>query len=883
MSLGAANAQNAAISSSYIEAQPLRQALSEFAKQTGLQLIYASDDAEGHIARQVANGLTPAEALEQMLDGTGLAYEFVNNRTVRIYSPPAFQKISTTDRAGFTRVAAENFSSDVPSQSSATEAKGATLEEIIVTSRKTEENLQEVPLAITALSSAALENAGVRSIAGVVALTPGLSVNGDSQERGMQPSIRGLSFAGGAGQEGNVAVMLDGIYIANAGAMSLGLMDFERVEIVKGPQSALYGHNAFAGAINYVSKAPPDKLEGKVEVRAGDYDTFSSTASVGGPLVEGLLAARVAVGYDEAGGFFKDPVNGKELGGHEKKNASFSARLTPNDWSTYDLGLYYGDDIFGRRMRANFDYNCAPEDGEFTYYCGELPSTESVLPLVAPNYEPSDAAGNGREVKHARLKATYDLDAVKVDVIFGMFDVKSFNYSEYHGVRDGVPFGLVGGGTVNLPGFFGNKFNNKDYSGEIRVSSHENQPLRWATGVYFYDKDQEVLTNIAYDSDPIPAGREVICPGGYACNWLTPGGRTDGFGGRTLGTTTQTSVFGSLAYDVTDALTVSAEARYTYEEKTSNVITNAIRPGDDADGPDGQEGDWDFVNPRFTANYKLTDDHMLYASAAKGTKAGGFNSSATLADEITYGPENNWTYEIGAKNTLLDGRMRLNVAAFYVDWTELQIDVDSKDLTNPGGVTQNFGSVTAMGGEIEVAAQLFQGVLLNAGVAYTNPEFNDDAYDYGGVDLCLLLPATCGTRVITDAPSPIGPVSAVRLDGLIRPQVSEWQYTLGLDVRQPLLDTWDWFANVNYKYESKQFTEVNNETWVPARHNVGLQLGVENDHLRVTFWAQNLTDDLTPYSTGGGQGLTRWNDFSSVPAMDVSSGRRVGATVNYSF
>lgn len=886
MSLGVANAQNSATSSIYIEAQPLGQALSAFAKQTGLQLIYVSGDAEGRIGRQVAEGLAPAEALGQMLEGTGLEYEFINDRTVRIYSRPAIQKISSTAGAGVTRVAAENLSTAARLQSSATGEEGAKLEEVVVTSRKAAENLQEVPLAITALSSATLENAGVRNIAGIVALTPGLSVLGDSQERGMQPSIRGLSFSGEAGQEGNVAVMLDGIYIANPGAMSLGLMDFERVEIVKGPQSALYGHNAFAGAINYVSKAPPDELETKVEVRAGDYDTFSSTVSVGGPLIEGLLAARAAVAYDEAGGYFKDPLNGKELGGHRKKNASFFARLTPNDWSTYDLGLYYGDDTFGRPLRANFEFNCAPDDdGAFTYYCRELPSTESVLPLVAPNYEPPDAAGNGREIKHARLKGTYDLDSAKIEVNFGMFDVKSHNYSEYNGTRDGLPFELVGepAGTVNLLGFFGNQFNNQDYAGEIRVASHDTQRLRWATGLYYYENDQEVLTNIAYNSDPIPPGREIVCPGGYACNWLTPGGRSDGFGGLTYGSIRQASAFGSLAYDATEALVLSAEVRYTYEEKDSNVISNAISPGDDPDGPNGQEGDWDFVNPRFTANYKLTDDHLLYTSAAKGTKAGGFNARATLPQETTYGPENNWTYEIGSKNTLLDGRVRLNAAVFYVDWTDLQVSVNSQDPTNVGGVTQNFGSVTATGAEIEVAAQLFQGVLMNAGVAYTNPEFNDDAYDFGNMDLCALLPDTCGRRVIADAPSPAGPAPAVRLDGLLRPEVSEWQYTFGVDVRQPLVNVWDWFVNVNYKYDSKQFTEVLNESWTPGRHTLNLQLGVESEAWRLTFWAQNLSDDLTPYAASGGQGLTRWNDFSSVPKMDVASGRRLGATVNYSF
>lgn len=889
-----ADPANAAIrKTTSIGAQGLAPALQLFAKERDMQVVYRSELVIDRQTPGASGDLTVEETLTQLLNGTGLTFQYLEDKGVTIVPvsrsegtsgapAPAAQptRLAQADQSGG---GTQTSGDGEPSKAS----PGAlSLEEVVVTARKEEESLQAVPLAITAISADMLEKANVRSIAGIVALTPGLSLQGDGLERGLAPNIRGLSFSGDTGQEGNVAVMLDGIYIANPGAMSLSTMVFERVEVVKGPQSALYGHNAFAGAINYVSKAPPDELEAKVEARAGNYDAKGGMATLGGPIVDGLLSARAAISFDEAGGTYKDPVNGKELGGWEKKGANFLARLTPNDWSAYDFGLYYGDDDFGRPIRGNIAFNCAEDGGEFTYVCGELPSGESVLPLVAPTFEPENASGNSRKVKHARLKATYDLEQAKVEVIAGMFDVESYSFSELFGERDGLEYDLVGepAGTVTIPGFFGSEFNNKDYSGEIRVSSNQDQRLRWSTGVYYYRNEQDVFAHIAFNSDPIPPGRSIVCPAGYACQWLSPGASKDNVvPTHTFGVTKQASAFVGLSFDVTDRLDISGEARYTKEEKFNDVLSNAVRPTEDPDGPNGQSAEWSFWNPRFTANFELTPEHFLYASAAKGTKAGGFNPRATLADELAYGPEENWTYEIGSKNTLWDGRLRLNVALFSVSWSDLQISVPSADTANVGDVTRNYGSVTARGGEIEIAAQLFDGVVLHSGVAYTNPEFDSGTYDFGSVDLCLLLPDSCGTRVVNDAPSPAGPVTAVNLDGLLRPEISEWQYTLGLDITRPLRDTWGWFVSANYKYESKQFSEIVNETWIAPRHLLGMQIGVENDNWRVSLWGQNLTDDLTPYSSNGGGAITRYNDFSSVPRIEIPDRRRYGATVSYTF
>jgi iron complex outermembrane receptor protein len=762
------------------------------------------------------------------------------------------------------------------------------LEEIVVTARKSSENLQQVPLAITALTADTLAKGNTKEIRDIATLTPGLSIGGNGSESGEQPSIRGLSFTGDASSEGNVAVMLDGIYIANPGALSMGMMDIARVEVVKGPQSAAYGHSAFGGAINYVPVTPPKEFGGSAQVGGATYGSYNAKISLGGPVLSDIITAKGGFSYDKEGGTYTDAVNGKSIGGYEKKDADLLVRIQPKDWMTYDIGFYYGDDNFGLPMQVAFPNNCAPNatTGVFSQYCGALPSGSTLKSLmVAPTLAPSQVTGNDREVRHVRIKATYDLPLAKVELSGGYFDVKDNFYTELFGVRDGLSFPLAGtpAGNVNVPIFSGGALNNTDYSGELRISSKEGGKLHWAAGAYYYSTDQLNRTDFALDGELIPAGRTISCLAAvsFACGLITPNGAPASNPGLAIVHNHQTSAFASVAYDFTSKLSLSAEARYTDEHKFANTLSVITAPGTDPDGPNGQSADFKYWDPRFTADYKLTTDNLLYASAAKGTKSGGFNTRAINADELAYNPENNWTYEIGSKNTFFNRRLRVNLAAFYSNWTDLQILVPSENLNTIGSVTKNYGSMKAMGGELEVAARLATGVNFSTGVAYTDPRFGNDTYDFANVALCRLIPS-CAPNVVT-ANSPRGPLAAVKLGGTLREYVSQWQYTAGLDVDRPLVGVWSWFASGNYKYESAQFTQLDDFRYIGARNTLTLRAGVREGSLRFSLWANNALNDLTPLALSAGQGITRYNNALQVPKASMPDQRRVGGTIDYSF
>jgi iron complex outermembrane receptor protein len=375
------------------------------------------------------------------------------------------------------------------------------------------------------------------------------------------------------------------------------------------------------------------------------------------------------------------------------------------------------------------------------------------------------------------------------------------------------------------------------------------------------------------NSDPIPPGQQIVCPGRLACIWQTPGGEPSNLKTITEGETRQTSGFGSLEFDVRDDLTVLGELRYTQERKTADTLSNAALPGVDPDGA-GKSDTWNFWNPRFSVTWRVNPDSIVYASAAKGTKAGGFNGNATTPADFSYDPENNWTYELGTKNTLFDGRLRANLAVYHIDWTGLQVQGPSSDPRTTAFVVQNLGSVTANGAELELDGSLAEGVTMRLGLAYTDPTYNGDALDFSGVATCRLVPS-CAPRVVTVA-TPQGPRAAVSLEGLLQQRVSQWQFTTRLEAQRPIGADVQAFGAIGYSLQSKQYQQIQNLRWVGNRHVGDLRAGLEYRKVRVTAWVENLFDDITPY-VGGGSNI-RLNTLTFGALATVPEGRRYGVS-----
>jgi outer membrane receptor protein involved in Fe transport len=759
--------------------------------------------------------------------------------------------------------------------------------QIVVTARKRLERLQDVPLSITALSAETLEDAGVRNVQDLSRLTPGLTVNTSGAETGVSPTIRGLYNLNGGAGDPNVAVFLDGVYLANPSTISLGLIDVERIEVIKGPVSALYGRNAFAGVINYVSKRPGNRFDARGLVTLGSSGMRTVQGNIGGPLSPGMFSASLAAVIDKSDGTWSDGISQQRAGGFEKKDLQVSFALTPNKGLGFTGGIYYGNDFLQNPAATYFTNNCgrstttSPEGGtQFQQFCGELKAQRPVeIPRLNPN---SGTAGNNRQVLSANLKGSYDAGLGDVAVLLGYNRNTAQRFADFTFRRDGIPFTLVGGGTANLPELFGFDADNSDKSIELRFSSKTDQALRWSAGLYWFQASSVSSTIIGVDGTQVPVGRTVAGTGGQ---YVTPnGGYSETFKSVTAFNETITSPFASLEYDIVPALTATLEARHTAQQKGADLLrsTAVANTGRPFGGP--FTTDFSFGNYRGSARWKFAPDAMGYFSVANGTKAGGFNLRATIPSELKFEPETNITYEVGAKSSFLDGTVQVGVAVFKVRAKDLQIQGPSDNPAATGLVTKNFGGMDSTGLEFDITARPMKSLTLTGGIGYVSPKFSNGTYDFAaaganaGVADCLLIPS-CAPRVVT-VQTPQGPRQAVDLEGLQVPRTSKVTATLGAQLQGNIVGNWTWLSRADLRYESKQYSAPVNFNYWGARKLLNLRLGADNGSLRLALFVNNATNDTTPDSASAN---VRLNDFIGPMVAYLPAQRTFGFSASYSY
>ncbi len=752
------------------------------------------------------------------------------------------------------------------------------IEEIVVTARRKSEKLQEIPLAVTALSAETLEKVGATDLRDILAQTAGVSLYGTASQALETPVIRGqfdLNYSAFTDGQPNVAVFLDGIYLQNSNAVSLGLLALDRVEVIKGPVSALYGRNGFAGAINYVSKLPTDTFEANALLRYGEYGTTTVNGDIEGPIVEGILKAGVAFIHQTSGNPFKDAVNGNGIGNFHRNDVKASMDFTPTDALDINAGYYYGQDYFSQDPTVILTPNCIGG----TFICGKVMPT----PIQIPNDPASaDASGNRRKVESGHLKATYDLDFADLSYLGGYNKVIERSYEDFSFLRGGETYVLnPGPGSINTYQFFGSDDNTQDMSHEIRFSSKQDERLRWAAGGDYFQSKLDTTTLIGVDGANIPAGQSVGSAAnfGIAGFFVTPTGApsTSNF---TLAEVRERtySYFGSLEYDLLDNLTISGEFRSTFDRSTMDIernsfVANVFRPY----GIIPAAG-YDFNNYRTSIKYKFTPDMMFYASVASGAKAGGFNTQSQLASNQSYGPEKNTTYEGGVKADFLDKKLQLDASVYHIDSSNLQLSFPQGNGINT--VIQNIGGTSNTGFELSSILKPLPGLTLQASLAYTDPTFTSGTYDTVNVATCAAI-VSCASRVVT-LHLASSTVQAVNIQGLQMPASSKYTVNLTADYEHNLVGDYDGFVHVDYRYQSKQYTTntLTNTSYIDPTNQVNLRVGVNNGPYGLALYVQNLLNDQTPDSVAQNTVL---NNLSHEFVGTLPAPRTVGGEFTYHF
>jgi len=720
---------------------------------------------------------------------------------------------------------------------------GRAIEEITVTARKIEEGIQTVPISVTAFSKQEMQRRNFRELEDIALATPGLSFEDYNGGFGV-PVIRGGSQLRIQDLDATTSVYLDGIYLARQYAIDIGLAALERVEVVKGPQSALFGRNAFLGAINYVSGGPGDELAVEFGGTIGSDERYDIFGEVSGPIFGDLLKGRLLMAYSEFDGTFSnsfDTVDGRSygkrgttdnLGGFENQVIGINLESQLTDALSLELD-YYNFRNFQEarptvRTEASFgDTNCSFDPnflgGQNRFYCGEIPAKFSPLPGGSPE-------GTKYTVDPRAFGMDAETDFIHVAARYVFNDnwtaVYQFGYTDSEVVSAGSGdrdpgLGSVSGGNpvfgVNVTPAGTNEYT----SHELRVEFNQGQ---WSAmlGAFRGEIEDFDLFDFAFAPfrDPerfnINPKTGLNCPD---CGLVLPLTRaaTD---------VTTNALFGRVGWESADGLwRLGFEGRFQDEEKKLDPAT--LNPA----GPRFEDS-WQTFTPRFTVDYRPTDDQMLYASVAKGAKSGGFNNTVFDESQRSFDPDENWTYEIGSKNRLLDGQLQLNAAIYYTDWKDLQIN--SSPIGIPEGVTppaivDNTGGAEIWGAEAEAVWLATEMLTFDVALSYSNAE-----YTSGSKSSRIGLTGACDGIVCPED----GSIGGNQLQ-----RQPAFQMNLGASLTGIFADNWNWYARADVSHQTKQYMDELNLAWLPDRTLVNALLEVNRGAVTASLWVKNLFDE----------------------------------------
>ncbi|WP_292223601.1 TonB-dependent receptor [Brevundimonas sp.] len=718
-------------------------------------------------------------------------------------------------------------------QKPTTQGEVAGLADIVVTARRQEESLLQVPLAVTAFSQQEIKGFGITSLDAIAQQTPGLTFANYSGGFLPTPVVRGISQVNLTDSEPNTAIFVDGVLVPARRALGFNQLDVERIEVVKGPQSALYGGNSFSGAINIVTIKPTDDFRANAEVTVGDNNRFASTLAVSGPLVPNLLSGRLAVNQSDWDGSYRNvnPSGGGDVGGHNYKSVSGALRLRPSDNLDVIASADYSRDALDERPQqailadTEFDANGKPLN-----WRGELPSLSGRDRRVL-----SGAIGDRRELKRAQLNVTWDTDYGTLTALTGYSWVSHYAVQDLarNGGDASTPFVYQ---TASGPATFYTGLlqpnapkETEDFSQEFRFTTPVDRPLRGSVGLYYGRAHQKAGGGGVKAVSPLPANSLGLYPrvpgvpffisigNGIFGTWFGPG---DGLNPNeySIDRSQSLALFGHVEGDLGHRLTGRVELRYTHEKRSFF---------DNLDGNRGK-GDWEFVTPRFSLDYRASDNLLVYASAAKGVKSGGFSSSTNTGSFVyrPYDPETNWSYELGLKGLFANGRVAADVSAFYIDWTDIVLPQTDVSFTPPIVLKVNAGDAVSKGVEGSVRVSLLEGLTALVGGSYTDARFGDAQMD--------------GFKNFA-AFKPNGNISGQRL-----PRQSEWQFNARLNWQRHAFGDVEYFVRPDVSYQSKQYIGPDNDSWIPERTLVNLRTGLEAGRYTLELWATNLLNDRKP-------------------------------------
>lgn len=752
------------------------------------------------------------------------------------------------------------------------------IEDVTVSARKRDENLQDVPIAITAFTERTIEKAGIERPADFIALTPNVTIVDTATVGDTQVTIRGQVSTRDA--EGTFAYVVDGVLVTNPNGFNEELFDIQQLEVLKGPQGALYGRNAVSGAIIVTTKKPEEEFTGRVTAGLGTDNLTKSSLSLSGPISD-TLGYRLAMSYRDDEGQFSNQFTGEGGTVDYLEDRSIRGRLY---WEPSD--------------NMNLDFQAAAskvEGGAINFNAAFALNTFTGTPLFLDvnehefNYFFNVPGQNEQENASASLKFEYGLDWADFTAVLAYDELEEFLLSDgtsaafgiYAGtagcaLNDGAPAGFAYPApffVVNdsnpfndlLPpyspttcdGYQYQERNQDSTSLELRLSG-ESGDLSWVAGMYLADISREV--SVAYGAD-LGQGfsRMPFVP-------ATGPDPTDSLFSDDFSTDVA-SVFGQVEYNLTDSQELALAMRWDQEDRKvvnnvprelspNNPFTSYINPFYDlnpsATSIADRERSFSQFQPKLSWRMSLNEEASVYASYGVGFRSGGFNASGSEAlietqyagfansDGVLTSPQNlrddyekevTKTFELGAKTEWLDNRLRLNAAVF-------SSDVDDNQFFNffAGGsgiqrIVTNIDEVSIRGLEVDFTYLALKGLELYGSFGIIDSEIEENRNR----------PYTEGNEV------PLAPESTANLGMAYEVDLSgtmslvtrlDWQY---------VGDTW--FSTVQDDETQNSFTAFGFgfSNYSVAQRDafdlVNLRVGLDTEQWSLTAWGKNITDE----------------------------------------
>lgn len=771
------------------------------------------------------------------------------------------------------------------------QAQSFGLEEIVVTARKVEENLMTVPVAVTAFSERDIQAIGIKQLNDVMLMTPSFNfVNqqgGSGRNDRSQNALvfRGLFLANNVGLNGGGQLFIDGAPVI--GAQPPSIIDVERIEVLKGPQSAYFGRSTFVGAINYIIREPGNEFKGKVNVEASSFSSHDAGVSIEGPIVEDKLAARISGRHFVRGGQYVNAGNpsAEKLGRQKTGSVSGSFVFTPTDELKVKGYANWFEDNDGPPAqgalkftefngRANADGSCTPfstlapgvasgtvlanSRASHGYYCGTLPKvTKAIKNIISGDYDLSSNTtkntlfnpnpnwlvfdpqfktdgGIKRHAFQADVRVDYDhssgysfssLSAYHREKQQTLIDL---NYRDGHNrVNPNFTPALAATRLPWMQFLLMSQNKTRDWSQELRITSPQDQPFRFTVGGNYLDAHS---------------------PGGTVFGQTTNGPLFTA--AITQGDVSTPAIFGAAYYDFTPELTLSLEARYQWDKITTTpkigitgnpVVGAAANPLEDT---------FKSFSPRVSLDYKYAENSTIYATFSRGYRPGGFNAglvtanAATLAALVAVVPnagvsfeqEKLDNYELGIKSSFLDGRARTTFTVYYDEWLNGQVQ-NSVPVTIPGptpgttvanliGLTVNNGKAILKGLEFEGQFQVTEQLKLSATAGINDTEIKTYGLGAGNCSDCNNIYGSFGGAI-----------------GNRLPTTPKYTWTASAEYTDELTANFDWYSRVDYQHQGSKFTDFSNVAKVGSSDNVNARLGIRNETMSLEAFVTNLTQN----------------------------------------